>query len=122
MVFSSAIFLFIFLPVVFLGNLLIRPLWAKNLFLTAASLVFYAFGEPVYVFLMIASAAMNYGFGRGLAATERQEIRRFLLVVSVLCDLVILGTFKYAGFLVENINHIAGSHLNVPEIALPVGI
>ena len=84
MVFSSAIFLFIFLPVVFLGNLLIRPLWAKNLFLTAASLVFYAFGEPVYVFLMIASAAMNYGFGRGLAATERQEIRRFLLVVSVL--------------------------------------
>ena len=122
MVFSSAIFLFIFLSVVFLGNLLIRPLWAKNLFLTAASLVFYAFGEPVYAFLMIASAAMNYGFGRGLAATERQGIRRFLLVVSVLCDLVILGTFKYAGFLVENINHIAGSHLNVPEIALPVGI
>ncbi len=122
MVFSSAIFLFIFLPVVFLGNLLIRPLWAKNLFLTAASLIFYAFGEPVYVFLMIASAAMNYGFGRSLAAAERQGMRRFLMVLSVLCNLIILGTFKYAGFLVDNINHIAGLHLSVPEIALPVGI
>ena len=69
MVFSSAIFLFAFLPLTFIGSLLIRQRWAQNAFLTLASLIFYAFGEPVYVFLMIASA--------GVIMALAEALRRF---------------------------------------------
>lgn len=122
MVFSSAIFLFIFFPIVFIGNLLIRPLWAKNIFLMIASLIFYAFGEPVYVFLMILSSLGNYAFGRWLAYVEKKAARKAILTTAVICNIAVLGVFKYAGFAVENVNHLFGTALPVPAIALPVGI
>lgn len=122
MVFSSAIFLFTFLPLTFIGSLLIRQRWAQNAFLTLASLIFYAFGEPVYVFLMIASAGVNYGFGRGIAAVRGKRMKRLLLVLAVICDLAVLGVFKYAGFAVTNVNAFFGIALPVPAIRLPVGI
>ena len=122
MVFSSAIFLFAFLPLTFIGSLLIRQRWAQNAFLTLASLIFYAFGEPVYVFLMIASAGVNYGFGRGIAAVRGKRMKRLLLVLAVICDLAVLGVFKYAGFAVTNVNALFGIALPVPAIRLPVGI
>ena len=122
MVFSSAIFLFAFLPLTFIGSLLIRQRWAQNAFLTLASLIFYAFGEPVYVFLMIASAGVNYGFGRGIVAVRGKRMKRLLLVLAVICDLAVLGVFKYAGFAVTNVNALFGIALPVPAIRLPVGI
>ena len=122
MVFSSAIFLFTFLPLTFIGSLLIRQRWAQNAFLTLASLIFYAFGEPVYVFLMIASAGVNYGFGRSIAAVRGKRMKRLLLVLAVICDLAVLGVFKYAGFAVTNVNALFGIALPVPAIRLPVGI
>ena len=64
MVFSSAVFLFIFLPVVLFVHTVVKNTTARNIFLIAASLVFYAFGEPFYVLLMIGSVAINYLFGR----------------------------------------------------------
>ena len=122
MVFSSAIFLFTFLPLTFIGSLLIRQRWSQNAFLTLASLIFYAFGEPVYVFLMIASAGVNYGFGRGIAAVRGKRMKRLLLVLAVICDLAVLGVFKYAGFAVTNVNAFFEIALPVPAIRLPVGI
>lgn len=122
MVFSSAVFLFMFLPVVFLGNLLIRPMWGKNAFLIAASLLFYAFGEPVYVFLMILSAFMNYLFGIWLGHSKQGRLRRVILILSVTVNLALLGTFKYAAFVAVNLNHLFGLKMEVPSIALPIGI
>lgn len=125
MVFSSAIFLFVFLPVIFGLSLLPLPIRVKNGLLVAASLIFYAFGEPVYVFLMTASTLVNYIFGRFLGRNRENRTgtgRKALLWVSVGINLLILGVFKYAAFLVTTWNSLFHTDYNIPEIALPVGI
>lgn len=123
MVFSSAIFLFIFLPVVFGLSLLPLPLGVKNGLLVVASLIFYAFGEPVYVGLMVASTLVNYIFGRLLGRkTQKEAGRRVLLWTAVVINLLVLGVFKYAGFLAATWNSIFHTGHAVPEIALPIGI
>ena len=71
---------------------------------------------------MIASAGVNYGFGRGIAAVRGKRMKRLLLVLAVICDLAVLGVFKYAGFAVTNVNALFGIALPVPAIRLPVGI
>lgn len=118
MVFSSLVFLCIFMPIVFGLHCLIRPIPAKNALLIAASLLFYAFGEPVYVLLMIASALLNYLFAAGMDRGPRKP----LLAAAVITNIGILGVFKYAGFLVETINVVARLSLPVPQIKLPIGI
>ncbi|MBR1865222.1 MAG: MBOAT family protein [Lachnospiraceae bacterium] len=125
MVFSSAIFLFIFLPVIFGLSLLPFPIRVKNGLLVAASLVFYAFGEPVYVFLMIASTLVNYIFGRLLGGSRQNQTRtgrRVLLWTAVGINLFILGVFKYAAFMVTTWNSIFRTGYHIPAIALPIGI
>lgn len=119
MVFSSVVFLFVFLPVVFLLYLLIPSLRIKNLFLLFVSLIFYAYGEPVYVGLMILSALFNYGFGL-LAA--REKTAKPAVALAVIVNLSILGVFKYTGFIVESINQAFGSSILAPRITLPIGI
>lgn len=118
MVFSSITFISVFLPVVFVLHLILPGIRAKNALLIAASLLFYAYGEPVYVLLMIASALLNYGMARGVACCRH---RRLLLGAAVVLNLGMLAVFKYAGFLVTLINA-AGASLPVPQIALPIGI
>ena len=118
MVFSSLVFLCIFLPIVFCLHCLIRPIAVKNALLIAASLLFYAFGEPVYVLLMIVSAFLNYLFAAGMDKGARKP----LLAAAVITNLGILGVFKYAGFVVETINLAAHLSLPVPQIKLPIGI
>lgn len=128
MVFSSAIFLFAFLPVIFcLYYILPSSNSVKNGLLIIASLLFYAFGEPVYVFLMIGSTVVNYIFGRMLGAgnltgIKNGFIRKMILVLAVILNIVILGMFKYAGFIVDIMNQIFHTGISVPAIALPVGI
>ena len=124
MVFSSAPFIFIFLPVVFLAYSLIPGLRAKNVLLTLASLFFYAYGEPVFVLVMLASVVLNYLFA-GLIAKggdNHSNFQKGILAVSVICNLALIGVFKYAGFFVETLNGITGLSIHVPEIALPIGI
>ena len=118
MVFSSLLFLYAFLPVCLLLYFLVPGLTGKNIVLLCASLVFYAWGEPVYVFLMLAVAALNWGFGLLL----EKKRSKGLLALCVALNLASLVVFKYAGFLVENCNALFGAAFRVPQISLPIGI
>lgn len=122
MVFSSTIFLCVYLPLVLLGYY-ICPKKGRNLFLLIVSLVFYAWGEPKYVFLMIFSILVNYVFGRLMDKNRgRQKRMKLLLVLSVVIDLGLLSVFKYTDFVITNINAIFGSSFDLLNIALPIGI
>ena len=121
-VFSSLIFLFLFLPLCLLAYFCARGLPAKNMVLVIFSSFFYAWGEPVYVFLLLGSAAFNYGMGRLLGKTDSTAKRKGWLVVSVVVNLAALGVFKYAGLLVSTFNQLTGLGVPVPKIALPIGI
>ncbi len=121
MVFSSLIFLCIFLPVVFLLHTVIPNVRVRNTLLIVSSLVFYAYGEPVYVLLMIASSLLNYLCARW-AGRNPQKKSKAALVIAVTANLLILAVFKYTGMLVSAFNGVTGLSVPVPEIALPIGI
>lgn len=122
MVFSSTIFLCVYLPLVLLGYY-ICPKKGRNLFLLIVSLVFYAWGEPKYVFLMIFSILVNYIFGR-LMDKHRENKKRLklMLVLSVVIDLGLLSVFKYTDFIITNVNAIFSANFDLLNIALPIGI
>ena len=118
MAFSSLVFVCIFMPIVFLLHSVLRPIRLKNALLIAASLLFYAFGEPVYVFLMLLSALFNYVCG--LLVSGRGK--KLWLALAVAVNVGVLCVFKYAGFFVETLDRLTGLSLPVPQIALPIGI
>lgn len=93
---------------------------AKNVLLLIFSILFYAYGEPKAIILMIVSIFMNYAFG--LAMNPGNKCRKAVLAVSVTANLLMLGVFKYAGFAADMVNLIPGVTVPVPEIALPIGI
>ncbi len=121
MVFSSLTCLYLFLPICILLYFLRPSVSYKNWVLVIFSVFFYAWGEPVYVILLLFSAWMNYLFGRWIGDTENRSRAKLLLAASVVLNLGLLGYFKYAGFLVENLNHL-GLSLKVPDVVLPIGI
>ena len=121
MVFSSLTFLCIFLPVVFLLYTVIPNLKIRNTLLIIASLFFYAYGEPVYVFLMIFSSLLNYLCALWVCK-DPQKKNKFALIFAVVANLGILGVFKYTGFILDSINGLFGLNIPVPQIALPIGI
>lgn len=118
MVFSSLVFISVFLPMVFLFYLLIPGIKLKNMLLLVASLLFYAYGEPIYIFLMMFSILLNYLFG--LFVNGKKS--KIYVAMAVGMNLGILGVFKYAGFFVESLNQLCGTGLPVPHIRLPIGI
>ena len=120
MVFSSLIFISLFLPAALIGCRLLPSIKAQNGLLLVMSLLFYAYGEPVYVFLMIGSAAFNYLWA--LLIDRYPARKRLLLLLAVLQNLGVLGVYKYAGFLAETWNSLSGMHVPVPQITLPIGI
>ena len=123
MVFSSITFLSIFLPVVFILNLVIRNLKVRNGMLLVASLVFYAYGEPIYVLLMILSGLWNYLLALGIhRAEETGKGRKAFLVAAICLNIGMLVVFKYTGMLVQTLNTLTGLGLPVPAIRLPIGI
>lgn len=126
MVFSSPIFLFLFLPIVLTGYFFLPRLWMKNLWLLVFSLVFYAWGEPVFIQLALASTLMNYFLGRWVDRTEDPHWRKFAVGMAVALNLGLLVFFKYANFVVNNLNALLGefnvSPIHIPHILLPVGI
>ena len=97
MVFSSLNFLFIFLPVT-LAIYLLVPFAAKNIILLLASVFFYAWGEPVYVVLMLLSIIFNYIVGLQFEANSSKRSRKKQLILAVAVNLLLLGFFKYTGF------------------------
>ena len=122
MVFSGLIFLYLFLPLCVLLYFLVRSPQAKNIVLIAASLFFYAWGEPVYVLLLVAAAAMNFGFGLVLGKYRQHKFSRLLFAFCIAADLLSLVVFKYAGFLVQTVNQVFTAALPVPSLRLPIGI
>ena len=121
MVFSSLSFLCVFLPVTLLLERLMPTTRTKNAVLVVASLLFYAYGEPTLVLLMIVSTLFNYAFGRLVGGSDGTA-RRAWLAVAVVVNLGMLGVFKYAGMLVSTVNALLGLSLPVPDIPLPLGI
>lgn len=119
MLFSSATFLFAFLPVVALLYYLIpkRCTAARNLFLTGASLLFYAWGEPRFVLVMLLVIVSSWLFACKIEASAKSARKGFLLV-AVSVDLTVLFVFKYLGFFTENLNRLPFVRLPVPQITL----
>ena len=120
MVFSSPVFLFVFLTAVYILYRIIPTMTAKNVLLLIFSIAFYAYGEPKAVVLMIISIIMNYLFG--LAMKKENKMRKAALAAAVAANLTMLGIFKYAGFSAETLNMLPFVKLPVPNIALPIGI
>lgn len=120
MVFSSMVFMCAFLPAVCILHALLPGIRAKNALLIVASLVFYAYGEPVYVLLLIGSSFVNY-----LAAClirRYPDRKKILIVLAVGGNLAVLIAFKYLGFLAGLLESITGLYVPVPEIRMPIGI
>ncbi|MBN8193757.1 MBOAT family protein [Bacillus sp. NTK074B] len=121
MVFSNLVFLYIFLPVVLLLYF-IAPKFLKNSVLLVASLLFYAWGEPTYIILMLVSIILNYSFGLFISYSKQDGSRKLLVAFSVISNLAILGFYKYANFFVDNMNSILDTNYEHQEIPLPIGI
>ncbi|WP_461614559.1 MBOAT family O-acyltransferase [Clostridium sp. Marseille-QA1073] len=122
MVFSSLIFIFLFLPLtIFIYY--ISPRALRNLILLLVSLVFYAWGEPLYILIMIFSTVFDYVNGLLIDKyRERKGIARAVFINSIVVNLGILCFFKYYGFVVDNINNIFNLSINAATLPLPVGI
>ena len=122
MVFSSLAFICVFLPAVFLLHQVIPGFKGKNALLIIASLLFYAYGEPVLVALMIVSTLFNWMFGLLIGKTDAAGARKAWVAVAVVINLAFLGVFKYASMAVSTANALMGIAIPDPGIALPIGI
>lgn len=122
MVFSSITFLFMFLPLSLIVYYAAPKSW-RNMVILILSLVFYAWGEPVYVFLMIGSIVLDY-FGGLLIQHNRKDKNKqtFIFVTVLVLNLSVLVFFKYYGFIIANINSVLGTTLQIRELPLPLGI
>ncbi len=125
MLFSGLLFIYMFMPALILLYFIIKDnAWRRSI-LILFSLVFYAWGEPVYVLLMLACVLINYIFGLQIGRTKSEDKskRVFILIVSaVAVNLGFLFFFKYAGFFIQTVNLLPGIEFAIPKIALPVGI
>lgn len=125
MLFSSIIFIFVFLPFVLLiyYTLLRNFRTWQNIFLFIASLFFYAWGEPKFVLVMMMSIIVNWRFGL-VVDKNRKKVRtaKLLIAANICFNLIIIFIFKYLMFTIENVNHLLGFNMHVPSIALPIGI
>ena len=123
MVFSSLLFVYAFLPICLLLYGLARNIKAKNIILLVFSLIFYSWGEPVYVLLLLLMTFSDWILALLIEKNEgRTAIRKLLLVVTCIVNLGCIGFFKYTGFLCENLQNIFGIPQSIPYIALPIGI
>lgn len=121
MVFSSILFLFRFLPI-FMICYFLAPGRMKNFILLLGSLFFYAWGEPVYVLLMLFSTVSDYLHGRLIGRYRGKGISKVFLVSSIIVNLLVLGFFKYADFLIGLLNGIPGVDIPLLNLPLPIGI
>ena len=122
MLFSSIVFLFTFLPAVMILYYLL-PVRFRNVIVLLASLVFYAWGEPVYLFLMLLSILFNYFSGLDIARNlQDKRAAKRSLVFNLIINLAVLGFFKYEGFVLDTLNGILPVHISYHALPLPIGI
>ncbi len=123
MIFADLFFLYFFLPICLILYFVFKKLKTKNTILIIFSLVFYAWGEPLYVILLLFSAAFNWFMGLMIGRNRQNERNaKISVAVAIAVDLLLLVIFKYTGFLVENMNGLFHSAIPVPQISLPIGI
>ena len=122
MVFSSLTFIFVYLPIV-LGIYFLLPHKFRNLWMFLAGLLFYAWGEPVYLWIMVLSTLIDYTAGFVMSVFDHKpKIRTLCLLVSVVLNVGLLSIFKYSGFFVSTVNSLFGLSIDIPNIILPIGI
>lgn len=123
MVFSSLTFLFLFLPLNLLAYFFAKDIKTKNTVMLVFSLIFYAWGEPVYILLLVGMTFIDWYLTLKIAVNRRKPSKaKLFLTLAVTADLLLLGIFKYGTFTLSNLNHIFGVSKTVPSIALPIGI
>jgi len=123
MLFSSLTFLYYFIPLVIVLYFLIKNRVWRNGILLISSLLFYSWGEPKYIFLMLASTLIAYLCGLGIDRfRQRKRLSRCFLILSLVLLLGSLMVFKYLNFFADNLNRIDGVNISIREIALPIGI
>ncbi len=122
MIFSSLIFLYLFLPLCLLCYASVKKIQHRNIVLVIFSLLFYAWGEPTRIIYLLLSTLINYLCGLGVDKYRNTAASKVVLGFSLLYNLGMIGVFKYSGFLMENVNALFGSQFPVPEIAQLVGI
>ena len=120
MLFSSITFLYFFLP--FMAIYFLLPKKWKNGFLLITSLFFYFFGEPIYVILLLLSSVSDWLHGLYIDAHRGEKSAKTALVSSIIINLLMLGFFKYADFLIGTVNAVFGTEVPLLEIPLPIGI
>ena len=121
MLFSSIPFLYYFLPAVLLVYFLV-PARLRNAVLLISSLIFYGWGEPKYVILMIATIAAFYLCGLAIGRAESRTVRKVWLTVSVVIGIALLTVFKYADFFIQSFAAVTGLSVPLLKLALPIGI
>ena len=123
MVFSSLLFIFLFLPLNLLAYSFAGSIKAKNIIMLVFSLIFYACGEPVYVLLLIFMTLADYIFALGIEKQAERSVKAKLLVAGMLfVNLGLLAVFKYGSFILSNLKILTGFPKAVPNILLPIGI
>lgn len=125
MIFSSIIFLFCFLPIILFLYYVVKNRIYKNIILLIASLLFYMWGEPQFIAVMICEVLLDYSVARLIAyfAEKKKELlKKICMFSAILCNLGVLCFFKYMGFIVGNVNQFCGSRFVFPDHALPIGI
>ena len=121
MVFSSLLFLYVFLPIA-LFLYYISPDKVKNFTLFILSLIFYAWGEPIYVGIMLFSSVFDYCNGRLLDKFKDKWKRKAVLILSVIVNIGLLFFFKYYNFVIDNLNHLFNLNISASTLSLPLGI
>lgn len=125
MLFSSLTFLFVFLPLVIFIYFLSLNLTYRNLILFISSIIFYAWGEPVYIILMLVSILVNYLLALLISnyqARNKKMESKIVLISSIIINLGLLSIYKYADFIIININQVFNTNLGLLNIILPIGI
>ena len=122
MVFANLIFIYIFLPLNLALYFCTKNKTFRNWVLIAFSMIFYAWGEPIWISLLLFSAVIDYCHGIIIEGHRGQWQAKAAVASSLILNLGLLGTFKYSGFIVENVNALLGTGFTVPSFALPIGI
>jgi len=122
MVFADLLFIFLFLPLCLLAYYFFSGIRAKNTVLIVFSLIFYAWGEPIWIFLLLFSAAFNWYMGLKITRYQGRSLGKAVLVLALVVDIGLLLTFKYTGFFLQTLNSVFGSSIPIPSFVLPIGI
>ena len=122
MVFADLFFIYFFLPLCLIAYALAKKLSAKNTVLIVFSLIFYAWGEPLWILLLLFSSAFNWFIGLQIEKYRETQWAKLAVAGGISLDILLLLIFKYSAFFVQNINGVFGTGIPVPQITLPIGI